>query len=50
MKIDDKIWDEKVQYNIKRGAAKILASSSEKMININVLQVKKYYLWIKEEW
>ena len=22
----------------------------EKFVNINILQVKKYYLWIKDEW
>ena len=49
MKTDDKIRDEKLQYDINREAAKILALSSEKLINMNILQVKKYYLLIKEE-
>ena len=38
MKIDDKIRDEKLQYNINREATKILALS---LINMNMLQVKK---------
>ena len=49
MKTDDKIRDEKLQYDINRETAKILALSSEKLINMNILQVKKYYLLIKEE-
>ena len=49
MKTDDKIRDEKLQYDINREAAKVLALSSEKLINMNILQVKKYYLLIKEE-
>ena len=44
MTIDDKIRDKKLQYDTNREAAKI----SEKLININILQVKKYYLLIKE--
>ena len=47
MKIDDKIRDEKLQYDINREAAKISALSSEKFINMNVLQLKKYCLLIK---
>ena len=49
MKTDDKIRDEKLQYDINREAAKILALSSEKLINMNILQAKEYYLLIKEE-
>ena len=48
MTIDDKIRDEKLQYDINREAAKILALLSTK-INMNFLQVRQYYL-IKEEW
>ena len=44
MTTDDKIRDEKLQYDTNREAAKI----SGKLININILQVKKYYLLIKE--
>ena len=49
MIIDDKIRDEKLQYKINREAAKISALSSEKLISLNILQVKKYYPQIKEE-
>ena len=49
MKIDDKIKDEKLQYNINREAAKIYISSG-KFKNINILQVKKYYHLIKVEY
>ena len=49
MTIDCKIRDGKLQYDINREAAKILALSSGKLINMNILQVKKYYLLIKEE-
>ena len=45
MTIDYKITDEKLQYDINREAAYHL----EKLINMNILQVKKYYLLIKEE-
>ena len=43
MIIDDQIRDEKLQYDINRQAAKISALSSGKLININILMVKKYY-------
>ena len=42
MVIDDKIKDEKLQHGINREAAKISASSSGKIDNINVLQVLLY--------
>ena len=38
MTIDDKIRDEKLQYDINREAEKNL----EKLLNMNILQVKKY--------
>ena len=41
MTINDKIKDEKIQYNINREAAKISALSSGKIYNMNFLQVKK---------
>ena len=44
---DDKIRDEKLQYDINRKAAKISALSFGKLINMNILQVRKYYLLIK---
>ena len=46
MAIDDKIKDEKLQYNINREAAKISALS---LINMNILQVKKYCRLIKDK-
>ena len=49
MSIDDKIKDEKIQYDIKREAAKISALSSKKNDKLNILQVKKYYHQIKAE-
>ena len=49
MTIDDKIRDEKLQYDINRKAAKISALSTAKLKNMNVLQVKKYRFLIKEE-
>ena len=44
--IDDKIRDEKLQYDINREAAKIWAHHQVKLININISQVKKYYFLI----
>ena len=44
-----KIRDEKLQYDINIEAAKMSALSSEKLINMNILQAKKYYLLIKVE-
>ena len=49
MIIDDKIKDENLQYDINREAAKISALSSGKLINMNTLQVEKYYHLIKVE-
>ena len=46
MAIDDKIRDEKLQYDINREAAKISAYQQyhpEKLINMNILPKKKYY-------
>ena len=40
MTTDDKIRDEKLQYDINREAAKISVLSSGKLININILLVK----------
>ena len=45
----DKIRNEKLQYDIDREAAKISALSSGKIDKLTILQVKKYYLLIKEE-
>ena len=49
MTVDDKVRDEKRQYDINREAAKISVLSSGKSYYMNILQVKKYYLLIKEE-
>ena len=43
MTIDDPIIDEKLQYDIKRETAKILALSSNKIDSMNILLVKKCY-------
>ena len=45
----DKIRNEELQYDIDREAAKISALSSGKIDKLTILQVKKYYLLIKEE-
>ena len=42
MTIEDQIKNEKIQYDINRKAAKISALSSDKLINMNTLLVKKY--------
>ena len=47
MAIDDKIRDEKLQYDINREAAKISALSSDKITDMKNLWVRKYYLLIK---
>ena len=47
MTIDDKIKYEKLQYDINIEAAKILALSSGKIANMNILLVKKYCHLIK---
>ena len=49
MTIDDLIEDKKLQYDINRVAAKILASSSSKTDKYEILQGKKYYYLIKNE-
>ena len=47
MTIDDKIKYNKLQYDIKKESAKILALSSEKIDKYEYLQEKKYYFLIK---
>ena len=47
MTIVDKIRNEKLQYNINREAAKFQHFLLEKLLNMNMLQVKKYYLLIE---
>ena len=46
MTTEEKIWDEKMQYDINREAAKISALSSRKIDK----HAKKYYILIKAEW
>ena len=47
MTTDNKIRDEKLQYNIKTEAANISALSSENVENMNILQATKYYVLIR---
>ena len=48
MTIDDKITDEKLQYSITGAAEKNQHCHMKKLINMNILQVKKYCLIIKD--
>ena len=43
MIIDDQIRDEKLQYDINREQLKYQPDHQEKLINMNILLVKKYY-------
>ena len=49
MTIDDKITDEKQQDKINRKALKNQHYQKIKLINMNIVQVKKYYLLMKVE-
>ena len=49
MTVEDTIRDKKLQYDIKTEAAKISGLSSDILTNMNILQVKKFYLLIKIE-
>ena len=49
MTIDDNIGDENLQYGINREAAKYQHYHLEKLINMNILQMKKYCLLIKDK-
>ena len=50
MTIDEKIRNEKLQYDIKKEVEKISTLSSGKTeINMNILQVQEYYLLIKDK-
>ena len=49
MATDDKTRDEKLQYDINREAAKISIFHLKKLINMNILLIKKYYHLIKKE-
>ena len=45
----DKIRDEKPQYHINRESVKISHCHQVKVMNLNILQGKNYYLLIKVE-
>ena len=47
MSVNNKIRDEKLSYNFNRGAAKFQYYHQVKLINISILQVKKYRHLIK---
>ena len=47
MTSEDKIRDEKLQYDINKEAAKMSAFSLGKLPDENISHVKKYYLLIK---
>ena len=50
MVINDKVIDdEKIKYDINREAAKYQQYHLRKVININTLQVKKYFLLIDDK-
>ena len=49
MTIDDKIKDEKLQYDINREVKKHQRLCQVKLINMNILQEKKYYHLTKVE-
>ena len=49
MTIDDKIRDEKLQYDINREQQKYQHYHLEKLINMIILQVKNYFLLIKDK-
>ena len=49
MTTDDKVKDEIMQYDIKREAEKYELYRQVKLINMSIVQVKKYYHLIKLE-
>ena len=49
MKTDDEIRDKKLQFGINREAGRISALSSEKLLSMNILQIKKYCLLIRDK-
>ena len=49
MATDDKIIDEKLQFDINRELAKYLHYHQVKLINMNILLVKKSYHLVKVE-
>ena len=49
MTIEDQIRDEKLQYDINREAAKYQLYHQTKLISMNILLAKKYYLLINSK-
>ena len=49
MTVEDQIRDEKLQYDINREASKIQLYHQAKLININILLARKYYLLINSK-
>ena len=49
MTIDDQIRREKLQYDINRETTNISAYHQAKLINMNILWVRKYLLLIKNK-
>ena len=49
MTIEDQIRDEKLQYDINREAEKYQFYHQAKLINMNILLVKKYYRLINSK-
>ena len=49
MAIDDKFRDKKIQNNLTEKQQKYQYYHLQKLINMNILPVKKYYHLIKEE-
>ena len=47
MAIDNKIWDGKLQYDIKKMQQKYQQHHLEKLMNMYIFQVKKYCILIK---
>ena len=49
MVIEDNISDEKIQYDVNREYQKYQRYQQLKLINMNILQVKKKYLLTKDK-
>ena len=49
MIFDDKIRDEKLKHDVTEKQQKYQHYHLEKLINMNILKMKKYYHMIKEE-
>ena len=49
MVIEDNISDEKIQYDVNREDQKYQRYQQLKLINMNILQVKKKYLLTKDK-